>query len=56
MKVGRGNHSWCMCVVINGCSELGGAGMGVVDACGTNRGVSRMSGDAGALPECELIH
>ena len=35
-----------------------GAGMEVVDDmnAGQSRGIGLMSGDAGALPECEVIH
>ena len=34
------------------------AGMEVVERmhAGQSRGLGRMSGDAGALPECEVIH
>ena len=34
------------------------AGMQMVDGmlAGQSRGVGRMSGDAGALPECDVIH
>ena len=51
------SHSWCMCVVSHGYGGLGGAGVEVVDGMHAGqRGVGRMSGDAGALPECEVIH
>ena len=51
---GRVSHSWCMVVVSHGYGGLGGGrdGGGGWYACGT----CRMSGDAGALPVCEVIH
>ena len=47
-----------MCVVSHGYGGLGGGrdGCGGWYACGTRPGVGRMSGDAGARPECEVIH
>ena len=48
-----------MCVVIHGYGGLGGCtvGGGGWYACMTMpRGVGRMSGDAGAFPECKVIH
>ena len=51
-------HSWRMCVVSHGYGGLVGAGMEVVDGknAGQSRGVGRMTGDAGALSECKVIH
>ena len=49
----------CMGVVCHNCGWLGECryGGGGGHACGTKPGwVGRMSGDAGALPECELIY
>ena len=47
-----------MCVVSNGHSWLNGGrdGGGGWYACVTKPGGGRMSGDAGALPKCEVIH
>ena len=53
-------RSWCMCVVSHGYDALSGGrdeGGGWY-ACRTKPGgeVGRMSGDAGTLPECKVIH
>ena len=58
MKGGRVSHRWCMCVVGHGYGGLVGCrdGGGGLYECKTKPGVGRMSGDAGALPECEVIH
>ena len=47
-----------MRVVSHGYVGLGGGrdGDGGWHACGTKPGVDRMSGDARALPKCEVIH
>ena len=47
-----------MCVVIHGYGEfgVGGDGGGGCFACGTRPGGDRMSGDAGAFLECDVIH
>ena len=47
-----------MCVVSHGNGGLGRAGIEVVGGMhtGESQGVGIMSGDAGALPECEVIH
>ena len=47
-----------MGVVSHGYGGLGGAGMEVMDGMyvGQSQGFGGMSGDAGALPECEVIH
>ena len=46
-----------MCVVSHGYDGLGRGRdeRGLWYACGTNPGGGRMSEDAGALPECEVI-
>ena len=44
MEGGRVSHSWCMCVVVMAMVGGMGAGMELV--------VGRMSGDAGAFPDC----
>ena len=51
-------HSWCMCAVDNDYGGLGEAEwrwrmVGMRDRA---RGVGHMSGEAGALPEWEVIH
>ena len=56
MEGGQGSHSECMCVVSHGCGRLddgrdGGDGWW---ASGTKPMVGRISGDAGAFPECEV--
>ena len=59
MEGGRVSHTWCVCVVSHGYVGLGGGrdGGGGWSACETKPSrVGRMSGDAGALPECEVIH
>ena len=57
MQGGRVNHSWCMCVVLNAHGGMGGNrdGDGGWYVCGTKPGGSRMTGDAGALPEYKVI-
>ena len=61
MKVDELVTVWCVGVVSHSYGGLGGrAGGGGLYSCGTKPGggggVSRMSGKAGALPECEVIH
>ena len=58
VKGGRVSHSFCMCVISHGYSGLGGVRDEVVDGmhAGQSQGVVHMSGDAGALPECQVIH
>ena len=58
MEGGRFNHSWCMGVVGDGYGGLDGAwdGGGGWHACGKKPGVGRMSGETGALTECEVMH
>ena len=50
MEGGRVSHSWCLCVVVMAM----GAGMEMVfdKHAGQSPVVGRMSGDAGAFPEC----
>ena len=54
MKGGRVSHSWCMCVVVMAMVGWMGAGMELVlgKHAGQSQVVGRMSGDAGAFPEC----
>ena len=54
----RVSHSWCMCVVGHGYGGMGVGrdGGGGWFACGTKQGGGRMSRDAGAHSECEVIH
>ena len=54
----RVSHSWCMDVVTHGNCGLGGGRKGVDGwyACRTKPGGWSHIGDAGALPECEVIH
>ena len=58
MEGGRINHSWCMCIVGHGYGGLGEGRdeSGGLCACVTKPGVGHMSGDAGALLQCEVIH
>ena len=51
MEGGRVSHSWCMCVVV---MAMVGAVMELVLGrhAGQSLVVGRMSGDAGAFPEC----
>ena len=51
---GRVCHSWCMCVVVMAMVGWMGAGMELVlgKHAGQSQVVGRMSGDAGAFPEC----
>ena len=57
MEGRRVSRSWFMCVVIHdyGWFVGGRDGGGGWYACGIKPG-GRMPGDAGALPECEVIH
>ena len=57
-EIGREGNGWCMSVVSHGYGGLGGCreGGGGGRHAGQSRGVGRMSGDAGAYPECEVIH
>ena len=54
MEGGRVSHSWCMCVAIMAMVGWMGAGMELVLGrhAGQSQVVGRMSGDAGAFPEC----
>ena len=54
MEGGRVSHSWCMCVVVMAMVGWFGAGMELVlgKHAGQSQVVGRMSGDAGAFPEC----
>ena len=54
MEGGRVSHSWCMCVVVMAMVGWMGAGMELVLGrhAGQSQMVGRMSGDAGAFPEC----
>ena len=57
MEGRRVSHSWCKCVVGHSYVGSGGAGMEMVadrHAEQSQEGVGRMSGDAGALPECKI--
>ena len=58
MEGGPVSHSWCMCVVSHGYGGWVEAGMEVVVGkhAGQSQQVGRMSGDVGALPECQTIH
>ena len=58
MKSGRDSHNWCMCVVVMAMVGWVGAGIKVVDGMHAelSKVVGRISRDAGALPECEVIH
>ena len=50
-------HRWRMCIVSHSYGWLGAGGMEVVDGMHAEQSqwVVRMSGDARALPECEVI-
>ena len=50
------NHSWCMGVVSYGYGGLCGWRWWTVSMWVKAKGVGRILGDAGALPECEVIH
>ena len=54
MEGDRVNHSWCMSMVVM--AMVGGMGAGMELVLGKHAGqsqvVGRMSGDAGAFPEC----
>ena len=54
MEGGRVSYGWCMCVVVMAMEGWMGAGMELVFGkhAGQSQVVSRMSGDAGAFPEC----
>ena len=54
MEGGRVSHSRCMCVVVMAMVGWMGAGMELVlgKHVGQSQVVGRMSGDAGAFPEC----
>ena len=54
MECDRVSHSWCMCVVVMAMVGWMGAGMELVlgKHAGQSQVVDRMSGDAGAFPEC----
>ena len=52
MEGGRVSHSWCMCVVVMAMVGWMGAGMELVLGEHAGHGHGRMSGDAGAFPEC----
>ena len=54
MEGGRVSHSWCMCVVVMAMVGWMGAGMKLVlcKHAGQCQVVGRMSGDAGAFPDC----
>ena len=54
MEGGRVSHSCCMCVVVMVMVGWMGAGMELVlgKHAGQSQVVGRMSGDAGAFPEC----
>ena len=54
MEGGRVSHSWCMCVVVMAMMGWMRAGMELVFGkhAGQSQVVGRMSGDAGAFPEC----
>ena len=54
MEGGRVSNSWCMCVVVMAMVGGMGAGMELVHGkhAGQSQVVGRMSGDAGAFPEC----
>ena len=58
MEGGRVSNSWCMCVVVTAMVGLMGAGMELVlgKHARQSQVVGRMSGDAGAFPECVGIH
>ena len=58
MECGRVSHTWYVCVVGHVYAGLGMCrdGGGGSYACRTKPGVGSMSGDAGALHECEVIH
>ena len=47
-----------MCVASYGYGRLVGSGIEVVDSmhAGQRQGSGRLLGDAGAFPECEVIH
>ena len=58
MEGGRVNHSWCMAVDSHGYGGLGRGrdGGGGWCLCWTGSGgFGCMSGDVGALPECEVM-
>ena len=50
MEGGRVSHSWCMCVVVM--AMVGGMKLVLGKHAGQSQVVGRMSGDAGAFPEC----
>ena len=54
MEGGRVSHSWCMCVVVMAMVGWMRAGVELVlgKHAGQSQVVGRMSGDAGAFPEC----
>ena len=54
MEGGRVSYGWCMCVVVMAMEGWVGAGMELVFGkhAGQSQVVGRMSGDAGAFPEC----
>ena len=54
MEGGRDSHSWCMCVVVMAMVGWLGVGIELVlcKHAGQSQVVGRMSGDAGAFPEC----
>ena len=51
---GRVSYSWCMCVVVMAMVGWVGAGMELLlgKHAGQSQVVGRVSGDAGAFPEC----
>ena len=54
MEGGRVSHSWCMCVVVMAMVDRMGTGMELMlgKHAVQSHLVGRMSGDAGAFPEC----
>ena len=50
MEGGRVSHSWCMCVVVM--AMVGWMELVLGKHAGQSQVVGRMSGDAGAFPEC----
>ena len=50
------SHSWWMCVISHGYGGFGGDRDGDGMHAGESQRVGCMSGDAGVIPKCEVIH